>query len=133
MITANCCSAQKQLLSYQDLQYIIQNNTAAVTGFLQQKDYRLQNSGNGQTRFYGLIADDDYNDFNFSTQGKHNTVTLLTTDTQQIEIIENSLKNYTYKNTKNGKAYRIKNDVISAISIKPPADAQKIYTVLFEN
>ncbi|RYY06881.1 MAG: hypothetical protein EOP43_04950 [Sphingobacteriaceae bacterium] len=133
MTTAMYCSAQKQLLSYQDLQYIIQSNTAAVTGFLQQKDYHLQSADNKQARFFALFADEDYNDFDLSIQGKHATLTLLTTDLQQIETLENSLKNYVYKSTKNGKTYRIKSDAISVISIKPPAEAQKVYTVLVEN
>lgn len=127
------CSAQKQLLSYQDIQYIVQNNTAAVTSFLQQKEYHLQSSSNGEARFFSLIADADYNDVNFNAQGKHTILTLLTTDLPQLKLIESELQNRDFKNTKNGKLYRIKSDAISTISIKPPETAEKIYTIRIEN
>lgn len=127
------CSAQKQLLTYQDLQFIMQNNTAA-TNFLQQKDYHLQSSSGKETRFFGLMADNDYNDIYIGTEGKRTTVILTTTNLLQVESIQKALQNYTYKNNKNGKLYRIKDSGISNLSVKEPTtSADKVYTIQIEN
>lgn len=127
------CSAQKQMLTYQDLQFIIQNN-AAATNFLQQKDYHLQSSSAKETRFFGLFADEDYNDIFIGTEGKRTTVILTTTNLSQVESIQKALQNYAYKNSKNGKLYRIKDSVISNLSLKEPTNtADKVYTIQVEN
>ena len=128
-----CCLAQKPLLTYQDLQYIIQNPTT-VASFLQQKDYRLQSSFNGQMVFSGLIADEEYNDVFISIKGKRTTVTLSTTSADQVEMIQKSLQTYASHNSKNSKIYRIKEAGISNLSVKMPADnAEKLYTIQLEN
>lgn len=127
------CSAQKPLLSYQDFQYLTQNDAAAVTTFLQQKDYHLQSSSNGNIRLFGLIADEDYNDIDISIRGKHTTVILTTTDLPQVEAIKNSLQSYSYKNTKNGKLYRVKDSAIATLNLKEPANTEKTYVIQFEN
>ncbi len=127
------CCAQKPLLTYQDLQYIIQNPTKATT-FLQQKDYRLQSSYNGEMAFSGLLADEVYNDVFISTNGKHVTVTLTTSISSQLDLIQKDLQNYESKNNKNGKIYRIKEAGISNLRIKMPVgNADKLYTIQLEN
>lgn len=127
------CSAQKQVLTYPDLQYIAQNNTAAVISFLQQKDYHLQSSSNGELQFFGLIADEDYNDIYVNIKGKHTSVLITTTDLPQVETVQKSLQNTPYKNSKNGKTYRVKDAGISMLSIKEPINTEKTYLIQFEN
>ncbi|MGI4806036.1 MAG: hypothetical protein ACRYFL_14815, partial [Janthinobacterium lividum] len=106
---------------------------AAVTTFLQQKDYHLQSSSNGNIRFFGLMADEDYNDIDISIQGKRTIVVLNTTDLLQVKNIQNSLNSYSYRNTKNGKLYRIKDAGINTLNLKEPASTEKPYTIQFEN
>ncbi|RYE36962.1 MAG: hypothetical protein EOP42_01430 [Sphingobacteriaceae bacterium] len=127
------CNAQKQLLTYSDLQYLTQNNVAAVTGFLQQKDYHLQNAANGELRFFGLIADEDYNDVYVNINGKHTSVTLTTTDLLQVETIQKSLQNLSYKNSKKGKSYRVKDAGIAVMNVREPVNPEKAYIIQFEN
>jgi len=127
------CSAQKPLLTYHDLQYLIQNPTNAAT-FLKEKDYRLQSSFKGEMAFSGLLADEVYNDVFISTKGKRVTVILTTTNTGQLDLIQKDLQNYESKETKNGKIYRIKEAGISNLSIKlPVGNADKLYTIQVEN
>lgn len=133
MLATLYCSAQKPLLTYQDLQYIIQNPTA-VTVFLQQKDYRLQSSYNGEMVFSGLLADEEYNDLFINTKGKRTAVTLTTTNTGQVDLIQKNLQNYESRSNKNRKIYRIKEAGISNLSIKSPgSNGEKIYTIQVEN
>lgn len=127
------CSAQKPLLTYHDLQYLIQNPTGA-TAFLQQKDYRLQSTYNGETAFSGLLADEVYNDVFISTKGKHVNVTLTTNDGGQLDLIQKDLQNYESRSNKNGKIYRIKDAGISNLSVKLPiGNAEKRYSIQLEN
>lgn len=133
MLLAVYCSAQKPLLTYQDLQYIIQNPTAA-TAFLQQKNYHLQSSYNGELAFSGLMADEDYNDVFISTKGKRVKLTITTTNAGQLDLIQKELQNYNARSSNNTKIYRIKEAGISNLSIKPPANnGEKIYTIQLEN
>ncbi|MGI4750893.1 MAG: hypothetical protein ACRYFB_09680 [Janthinobacterium lividum] len=134
MFSVLYCAAQKPLLIYQDLQFLIQSNSTAVTTFLQQKDYHLQSSSNGEIRFFGLFADELYNDIFIGTQGRKTTVILTTTNLSQIETIQKELQSYSSRNSKNGKLYRIKDLGISTLSIKEPnSSTDKTYTIQFEN
>ncbi len=130
------CSAQKQLLTYKDLQYIIQNNTATVTAFLQQKDYHIQTAANGEIRFFGLYADNDYTDIDINQKGKRTNIVLSTTHIPQIAGIQQELQNFTFKNSKGGKLYRIKDSVISNLFLKEDEarpNTNKICTIEVEN
>lgn len=131
------CSAQKQLLSYQDLQSIIQTQPAAAASFLQQKDYHLHPSSNSsETRYLGIYADNDYADIILKTNGKRNVLILLTTHLEQVQVIQKSLEAYSFKNSKGGKIYRVKDSAISRVVMsenEPQNNSNKVYTIEFEN
>ncbi|MGI4020502.1 MAG: hypothetical protein ACRYFA_03280 [Janthinobacterium lividum] len=131
------CSAQKQLLTYQDLQSIIQTQPAAVASFLQQKDYHFHpSSASNETRYLGIYADNDYADIILKTNGKHNIVVVLTTHLEQVQVIQKSLEAYSFKNSKGGKIYRVKDAAISKVVFsenEPQNNTNKIYTIELEN
>lgn len=130
------CSAQNQLLTYQDLQYILQNQPKLLDNFLQQKNFQPRPTGNNDSRYFALYADVDYTDVLVTSKGRHVIVVLSTTHQQQFEVIQKALNFYTPKNSKNGKIYRVKDGTISTILLKED-EAQntpnKLYTIELEN
>ncbi len=135
--TVFVCSAQKQLLTYQDLQYIIQNKPALVTAFLKEKDYRLQPGfNNNEIRFSGFYADADYTDIVINTNNRRTTVNLSTTHLPQVEMIQKAIGAYPSRNSKGAKIYRVKDASVSTVSLKedePQGHENKLYTVELEN
>lgn len=131
------CSAQKQLLTYQDLQYVMQNNIPSISSFLQQKDYHLQPSfGDNETRFFTLFADIDYTDISVKANSRHTIVHLSTTDLAQVDLIQKALVNYPFKNSKGAKIYRVKDGAINTAALKEEeqqAKRNKLYTIELEN
>ncbi|WP_198170230.1 hypothetical protein [Mucilaginibacter arboris] len=131
------CSAQNKLLTYQDLQYIIQNNPALVNDFLQQKDYHLQpGSSNTETHFFELYADTDYTDILIALNKRRTIIRLSTTHLPQVEMIQKALAAYPFKNNKDAKIYRIKDGTISTIAMKEDGqqvNGTKLYTFEVEN
>lgn len=131
------CSAQKQLLSYQDLQYMMQNNATSISSFLQQKDYHLQPSfGDNETRFFTLYADVDYTDISIKANSRHTYIHLSTTDLPQVELIQKALATYPYKNSKGAKIYRVKDGTIATAALKEEQQQAKrntLYTIELEN
>ncbi|RYY07141.1 MAG: hypothetical protein EOP43_04140 [Sphingobacteriaceae bacterium] len=134
--TALLCSAQKQLLTYQDLQSILQTQPAAVASFMQQKDYHLHPAANNEIRYLTIYADNDYADILLKTDGKHHTLTVLTTHLEQVKLIQNSLEAYSFKNSKGTKIYRIKDSGVSKVILsenEPQTNANKVYIIELEN
>jgi hypothetical protein len=135
--TVVLCSAQNKLLTYQDLQYIIQNSPNTIGTFLQQKDYHLHPASNiNETRYLGIFADNDYTDLSIKLNGKHKLVNLLTTNSEQVGLIQKSLATYDFKTNKGIKIYRVKDAAINKVAfseIEPQKNANKVYTIEFEN
>ena len=129
------CAAQKQLLNYQDLQYLLQNNPAQVKDFLKQKDFYSHPSANiNETRYLGLIADKDYTDILIQAGNRHTIINLSTTNLQQIELIQKMLSVYAFKNSKGAKIYRIKDGVVSTVVLKEnEQQGGKVYIMEMEN
>lgn len=124
------CSAQKQLLSYQDLQYILKNRTEAVTTFLKDKNYQLQPGlAANQVRFLGLFADEDYSDITVIYGTRHATIHLITTDKAQVEEIQKAVASYPSKNSKGVDIYRVKDAAVNTIGIKEEETKGKIFKV----
>lgn len=135
--TATFCSAQTKILSYQDLQYIIQSNPAAVAIFMQQKGFYPQPAfSNDEARFFILYADADYTDISIKPSTKHGFIHLSTTHFPQVEEIQKALTTYPSKNSRGAKIYRVKDKAVSNVSLKedePKDKANKIYTIELEN
>jgi hypothetical protein len=130
------CSAQKQLLSYPDLQYLMQNKTDAVTNFLKQKDYFLQPATGIGVRFFTLYADADYTDISIASNNRHTIISLSTTDSAQVAILKKALSIYSFKNSKGAKVYKIKDGTIATAALKEndePVNANKPFIVKLEN
>lgn len=130
------CSAQKQLLTYQDLQYLMQNGKQEVKGFLQQKDYHLVSDAENETRYMALMADIDYIDILISHTNKHHLITITTTDLPQVQMMQKALEPYHFKDSKRGKVYKIKDDAIANLYWKEgetPNLPTKFYTIQLEN
>lgn len=130
------CSAQKQLLTYQDLQTVIQAQPAAAASFLQQKDYHSHLSTNNETRYLAIYADNDYADIILKTNGKQHILTVVTTHIEQVQLIQKSLEAYAPKNSKGAKVYRVKDAAVSKVVLsenEPQNNANKVYTIELEN
>lgn len=131
------CSAQKQLLTYTDLQYIIQNKPAQVTAFLKEKNYQvLPGSDNNTLHFLGLIADEDYTDVAINFDKRRTRIHLTTTDQPQLALIQKAIQIYPGKNSKGSTIYHIKDEAIATIAIKenePQVNNFKVYTIDLEN
>ncbi len=132
------CSAQKQLLTYQDMQYILQNKADLITSFLKQKDYQVQPSFNkNEIRFFGLYSDADYSDIVVVQNNRRTTINISTTHLKQLELLQKAIESYPVRNNNKGaKIYRIKDGSVSAVAIKEEAqqgNLNKIYTVELEN
>lgn len=131
------CAAQKQLLTYQDLQYILQNKTDLVTSFLKQKDYQLQPSfNNNEVRFFTLYSDAIYSDIIVIERNRRTTINITTTNSDQLELLQKAIENYPVRNTKGAKIYRIKDGSVSTVAVKEEASEgslNKVYTIELEN
>ncbi len=131
------CSAQNQVLTYQDLQYVLQNKADLVTPFLKKKDYHLQAGlGNNETRFFALFADTDYTDLTINKSKKHTILTISTTHTQQAELVQKAVESLPVKNSKGSKIYRIKDGIIATVAIieeTQQGNLNKLYTIELEN
>lgn len=132
------CSAQKQLLTYADLQYIIQNKPTQVTGFLTEKNFQvLPGSDADGLHFLALIADQDYTDVAVVFEKRRTKIHLNTTDVPQFALIQKALQNYTGKNSKGfTTVYRVKDEAFATIRIKenePQVNSLKVYTIDLEN
>lgn len=131
------CSAQKQLLTYADLQYIIQNKPAQVTTFLKEKDYQIvPGSSSNNLHFLSLIADEIYTDVAINFDKRRTNIYLTTTDLPQLALIQKAVQSYPNKNSKGSILYRIKDEAIATIAIKenePQKNSFKVYTINIEN
>ncbi len=131
------CSAQKQLLSYPDLQSIVQNNPSQIIAFLKEKNYQvLPGSDNNSLHFLGLIADEDYTDIAISFQKRHTIIHIATTNQPQVAVIQKYLQNYNGKNSKGSTIYRVKDGAFATIALKenePKLNSLKVYNIDLEN
>ncbi|MEX8546155.1 MAG: hypothetical protein V5804_01020 [Mucilaginibacter sp.] len=131
------CSAQKQLLTYPELQSIVQNNPDQITIFLKGKNYQiLPGSNNNNLHFLGLVADEDYTDITISFEKRHTIIHLTTTNQPQVAVIQKYLQSYNGKNSKGSTIYRVKDGAFSTIAIKenePKVNSLKVYNIDLEN
>lgn len=131
------CSAQKQLLSYPDLQSVVQNNPAQIITFLKEKNYQvLPGSNNNSLQFLGLIADQDYTDITINFEKRHTIIHLTTTNQLQVAVIQKYLQSFNGKNSKGFTIYRVKDEAFATIALKenePKVNSLKVYNIDLEN
>lgn len=92
--------AQQQLLSYDDIKYLLHNNIQHADDFLVAKGYVIK-SKNDKTnnRKYGLvIAGGTTNDLAIRSDGKRLYIDLETNSLEQYNLIHESIAQYLQKN-----------------------------------
>ena len=92
------CFAQKNLVSYEDLDYILHNNINKADTFFTAKGYTLiKKDIKKNTRKYALNAGGTYGNINLRTDGKRLYVEIETNDIEQYNLIYNSISQYVNK------------------------------------
>ncbi|MFI5163225.1 MAG: hypothetical protein ACHQHN_18240, partial [Sphingobacteriales bacterium] len=92
------CFAQKNLLSYDDLKYVLINNLQKTDTFMMAKGYQIT-SKNSKTnnRIYSLISGDSHVDIHVRSDGKRLMIEIETNVLSQYDLIHNSIAQYINK------------------------------------
>jgi hypothetical protein len=92
------CFAQKNLLSYDDLKYLLINSLPKTDTFMMAKGYQVM-SKNTKTnnRVYSSISGDSHIDINVRQDGKRLMVEIETNVLLQYDLIHNSIAQYITK------------------------------------
>lgn len=93
------CFAQKQLLSYDDLKYILQNNLQVADSFLVAKGYSVVKKDNKTSnRKYALsMLSGSYNNVAIRLDGKRLFIEIETNELNQYNLIHESIAPYLIK------------------------------------
>lgn len=106
------CSAQSNLVSYDDLSYLLHNNINRADTFFTSKGYTLAEKNlKKNTRKYTLaIPGGTYNNINLRVDGRRLFIEIETNELQQYNLIYNSIADYLNKTTSTAdvQAYTVK-------------------------
>jgi hypothetical protein len=106
------CFAQSNLVSYDDLNYLLHNNINKADTFFTSKGYALAEKNlKKNTRKYTLaIPGGTYSNINVRTDGKRLFLEIETNELQQYNLIYNSIADYLNKtsSTADVQAYTVK-------------------------
>src|ERR1700753_4015471 len=94
------CFAQKNLLSYDDLKYLLINNLQKTDTFMMAKGYevKVKNVKTGN-RTYSSVSGDLHIDINVRIDGKRLMVEIETNVLSQYDLIHNSIAQYVLKDS----------------------------------
>jgi predicted house-cleaning NTP pyrophosphatase (Maf/HAM1 superfamily) len=110
--TTAFCFAQKQLLSYEDVKYILHNNLEIADGFLVAKGYTLvKKDTKASNRKYALnMAGGSHNNISVRSDGKRLFMEIETNELKQYNLIHESITPYLIKDAvaDDMQAYAIK-------------------------
>src|ERR1700739_3909764 len=98
MLSGTWCLAQKNLLSYDDLKYLLTNSLPKTDTFMMAKGYqvKVRNTKNGN-RVYSSVSGDSHVDINVRQDGKRLLVEIETNVLSQYDLIHNSIAQYVTK------------------------------------
>ena len=94
-LAATCCFAQKNLLSYEDLKYLLINSLPKTDTFMMAKGYaiKVKNTKNNN-RVYSSVSGDSHVDISVRQDGKRLLVEIETNVLSQYDMIHNSIAQY---------------------------------------
>lgn len=112
LLAAKFCSAQANLISYDDVNYLLHNNINKADIFFVAKGYTLVKKNEKKNlREYKLsITGGTYVDANIRADGKRMFMEIVTTDLAQYTMIYNSIEQYVDKRntTVDVQAFKVK-------------------------
>ena len=132
-----CCFSQKNLISYDDIKYLLHNNLAYADTFLIAKGYLLAKKDNAnKNRTYMLtMKGGTHSSINVRSDGKRLFVEIETNEVDQYNLIRESIAQYLNKDAMvaDVQAYTVKdlgsiyitvNDIIPYDPLKKDYDIQ---------
>jgi len=95
MLLGTWCFAQKNLLSYDDLKYLLMNSLPKTDTFMMAKGYlvKVKNTKNNN-RVYSSVSGDSHVDINVRQDGKRLLIEIETNVLSQYDLIHNSIAQY---------------------------------------
>jgi hypothetical protein len=129
-VSGTLCFAQKNLLSYDDLKYLLINNLQKTDTFMMAKGYEVKvknvKSGN---RTYSSVSGDLHIDINVRIDGKRLMVEIETNVLSQYDLIHNSIAQYVLKDSMSAdvQTYNVKDlgSIYITVSDTSPYDPLK--------
>src|ERR1700678_3336876 len=93
---STCCFAQKNMLSYDDIKYLLHNNLHYADTFLVAKGYLLIKSSEAKkTRKYTMTLNDgSYDNVEMRSDGKKLFIEIETNELDQYNLIRESISQY---------------------------------------
>ena len=133
------CFAQKSLVSYDDIKYLLHNNISEADTFLTAKGYLItKKDNNTKNRKYNLTTNNDtYSNINVRSDGKKLFIEIETNEIDQYNLIKESISQYLNKDTMvaDVQAYTVKdlgniyitiNDTVPYNPVKKDYDIQVV-------
>jgi len=120
------CLAQKQLISYEDMKYLIENNLSKADTFLLAKGYTaLEVNKKTNNRKYGAqLPGGTESEVDLRADGKRIYMDIFTDEISQYNMIHNSIAQFLVKDQSMGdvEAYNIKHlgDIYITVTDKVP-------------
>lgn len=98
--TSSLCFAQKNLISYEDIKYILHNNLNEADTFLVAKGYLIAKKDNkNKNRKYTMtLPGGTYNNINVRSDGRKLFIEIETNELNQYNLIRESVSQYINKN-----------------------------------
>ena len=129
-VSGTLCFAQKNLLSYDDLKYLLINNLQKTDTFMMAKGYevKVKNVKTGN-RTYSSVSGDLHIDINVRIDGKRLMVEIETNVLSQYDLIHNSIAQYVLKDSMSAdvQTYNVKDlgSIYITVSDTSPYDPLK--------
>ena len=129
-VSAMFCFGQKNLLSYEDLKYLLINNLQKTDTFMMAKGYLITNKNNKtNNRTYSSVSGDSHIDINVRIDGKRLMVEIETNVLSQYDLIHNSIAQYVLKDSMSAdvQTYNVKDlgSIYITVSDTSPYDPLK--------
>jgi hypothetical protein len=95
------CFAQKQLLSYDDLRFLLQNNLQQIDTFMMAKGYKIpgKNNKTKNRNYTATFTGGTYSNIDVRLDGKRLFIEIETNELDQYDLIRNSISQYLDKNS----------------------------------
>src|ERR1700743_1541021 len=111
-VASTCCFAQSNLISYEDMKYLLHNNLMRADTFLTAKGYTIKSKNDKKKirEYYLATQNGTHVDLQMRADGKRLTMELETNDISQYNTINSSVSQYVNKqaSTPDMQAYIVK-------------------------
>jgi len=100
LLSGTWCFAQKNLLSYEDLKYLLTNSLPKTDTFMMAKGYQVKiKNTKSNNRVYSSLSGDSHVDISVRQDGKRLLIEIETNVLSQYDLIHNSIAQYVDKNS----------------------------------